>query len=56
MEINMSFELPSKFRAPEEEVMEFASGAKVASFEKPEKLGQHMKPLFVRGYVKGRPV
>jgi hypothetical protein len=29
---------------------------KVAAFEKSEKLGQHMKPLFVKGYVEGRLV
>jgi hypothetical protein len=28
----------------------------LATFEKPEKLGQHMKPLFVKGYIDGRLV
>jgi hypothetical protein len=56
MKINMVFELPSEFRAPEIEVAEFALGAKVASFEELDKLGQHMKHLFVKGYVEGRPV
>jgi hypothetical protein len=56
MKINMVFELPSEFRVPEEEVAEFALGAKTTTFEKPEKLGQHMKPLFVKGYLEGRPV
>jgi hypothetical protein len=37
-------------------VAEFAVGAKVATFEKPERLGQHMRPLFVKGYIEGRPV
>jgi hypothetical protein len=56
MKINMVFELPSLFWEPEEEVAEFTLGARAASFEKPEKLVQHMKPLFVKGYVEGRPV
>jgi hypothetical protein len=54
--INMVFELPSEFRVPEEEVAEFALGAKTATFEKPKKLEQHMKPLFVKCYLEGRPV
>jgi hypothetical protein len=56
MKVNMVFELPSEFRALEEGVGELALGARVASFEKPERLGQHMKPLFVKGYVERRPV
>jgi hypothetical protein len=36
-------------------VAEFAVGAKVATFEKPERLA-HMRPLFVKGYIEGRPV
>jgi hypothetical protein len=31
-------------------------GAKTTSFERLEKLGHHMKPLFVKGYLEGRPV
>jgi hypothetical protein len=38
------------------DVAEFAVGVKVATFEKPERLGQHMRPLFVKGYIEGRPV
>jgi hypothetical protein len=56
MKVNMVFELPSKFRALEEEIAEVALGAKTASFEKPEKMGHHMKPLFIKGYLEGRPV
>jgi hypothetical protein len=37
-------------------VAEFTLGARLATFEKPEKLGQHMKPLFVKGYIDGRLV
>jgi hypothetical protein len=56
MGVNMVFELSSEFCSPEREVAELALGAKVAAFEKPKKLWQHMIPLFVRGYVEGRLV
>jgi hypothetical protein len=39
MKINMVFELSMEFLALEENVVEFALGARAASFEKPEKLG-----------------
>jgi hypothetical protein len=54
--VNMVFELPAEFRAPDYEVAEMVLGAKLATFEKPEKLGQHMKPLFVKGCVEGKPL
>jgi hypothetical protein len=54
--INMVFELPAEFRVPEVVVVELVLGAKLASFEKPEKLGEHMKPLFITSHVEGRPV
>jgi hypothetical protein len=52
----MVFELPMEFRAPDSEVIEMALGAKLVSFEKPEKLGKHMRPLFVKGFVEGKPL
>jgi hypothetical protein len=54
--VNMVFELPMEFRAPNSEVIEMALGAKLVSFEKPEKLGKHMRPLFVKGFVEGKPL
>jgi hypothetical protein len=54
--INMVFELPAGFRVPEVVVAELVLGAKLASFEKPEKLGEHMKPLFITSHMEGRPV
>jgi hypothetical protein len=33
--------------------MELTFGAKAAVFDKPEKLGTHMQPLFVTGYLWG---
>jgi hypothetical protein len=38
VEVNMVFELPVEFRAPEDEVAKLALGAKRAMFQKPEKL------------------
>jgi hypothetical protein len=55
-DVNMVFVLPAKFRAPEKEVTELVLGAKKVSFEKPKKLGQHMRPLFVQGHIEGRPI
>jgi hypothetical protein len=52
----MVFMLPAEFRAPAAEVAEFALGVKVATFDKPDRLGQHMMPLFIKGYIEGRPV
>jgi hypothetical protein len=31
-------------------------GPKVAMFEKLGRLGQHMKPLFIKGYIEGKPL
>jgi hypothetical protein len=37
MGVNRVFVLPEEFRAPEVEVVEFALGARLETFEKPEK-------------------
>jgi fructose-1,6-bisphosphatase len=47
LDVNIVFELPAEFQAHEAEVVEMVLGAKLASFEKPEKLGKHMRLLFV---------
>jgi hypothetical protein len=52
----MVFELPAEFRAPERVVTKLALGPKAAVFEKLGKLGQHMKLLFVKGYMQGKPL
>jgi hypothetical protein len=56
MEVNMVFALPAEFRAPEVEVAELVLGPKNAIFEKPEKPEQHLKPLFIKGHVDGKPI
>jgi hypothetical protein len=56
MEVNMVFALPAEFRVPEAEVAELILGPKNATFEKPERPEQHLKPLFIRGHIDGKPI
>jgi hypothetical protein len=48
MDVNIFFTIPTKFRAPMEDIVELALGAERAMFEKPENPGVDMKPLFIR--------
>lgn len=52
----MVFQLPSEFCAPDDGVAELELGAKPAVFEKPQNLGQHIKPLHIRGLLEGKPL
>jgi hypothetical protein len=52
----MVFELPAEFCVLDAEVSKLLLGVKLSSFEKPEKLGNHMRPLFVKGFVEGKPL
>jgi hypothetical protein len=56
MEVNMVFALPAEFRAPEAEVAELVLGPKNVIFKKPEKPERHLKPLFIRGHIDGKPI
>jgi hypothetical protein len=56
MDVNMVFTIPAKFHAPPEDVAELALGAECAMFDKPENLGAHMKPLFIRGHLDGTSI
>jgi hypothetical protein len=56
MDVNMVFTILVEFRAPTEDVVELALGAERAMFEKLENPGAHMKPLFIRGHLDGRPI
>jgi hypothetical protein len=56
MDINMVFTLPGEFRGIEEEVAQMCLGPKEVVFEKPEELSQHLKPLYIRGHIDGKPV
>jgi hypothetical protein len=54
--INMVFELPDEFQSPDMGVMELALGTKTTVFQKPKRLGMHMQPLFVMGYLQGKMI
>jgi hypothetical protein len=56
MDINMVFKLLAEFRGAEEEVTQMCLGPKEVMFEKLEETSQHMKPLYVRGHIDGRPI
>jgi hypothetical protein len=56
MDINMVFTLPTKFRGAKEEVAQMCLDPKEVVFEKPEESSQHLKPLYVRGHIDGKPI
>jgi hypothetical protein len=56
MDINMVFMLPAEFRGTEEEAAQMCLGPKEAVFEKPEESSQHLKPLYIRGHIDGKPI
>src|SRR5664279_4534729 len=58
MDINMVYYLPAEFRAVGEdgEVAQIYFGPKNAIFEKPEEPVKHLKPLYIRGHINGKPV
>jgi hypothetical protein len=56
MDINMVFTLSAEFRGAEEEVAQMCLSPKEAVSEKTEESSQHMKPLYVRGHIDGRPI
>nr|ABA97489.1 retrotransposon protein, putative, unclassified [Oryza sativa Japonica Group] len=57
MDINMVCMLPMEFCAMDEaEVAQFSLGPKDAVFEKPDESNRHMKPLYLKGHVDGKPV
>jgi hypothetical protein len=56
MDINMVFTLPTEFRGAEEEVTQICLSPKEAMFEKLEDSSQHLKPLYVRDHIDGKPI
>jgi hypothetical protein len=56
MDVNMVFMIPAEFQAPSDDIAELALGAEPTVFDKPENLGVHMKPLFIRGHLDGTSV
>jgi hypothetical protein len=55
-DVNMVFQIPSEFRLREPELAQLAHGNERAVFEKPETIEQHMKPLYIRGHLNGKPI
>nr|ABA97752.2 retrotransposon protein, putative, unclassified [Oryza sativa Japonica Group] len=57
MDINMVYMLPIEFCAMDEaEVAQFSLGPKDAVFEKPDESNCHMKPLYLKGHIDGKPL
>jgi hypothetical protein len=56
MDINMVFTLSVEFRGAEEEVTQMCLGPKEVVFEKPKESSQHLKLLYVQGYIDGKPM
>jgi hypothetical protein len=56
MDINMVFTLPAEFRDVEEEVAQMCLGPKEVVLEKLVESSQHLKPLYVRGHIDGKPI
>ena len=58
MDINMGYYLPAEFHAPNDggEVAQIDFGPRDAIFAKPKEQVKHLKPLYVRGHINGKPV
>nr|AAM01047.1 putative pol polyprotein [Oryza sativa Japonica Group] len=57
MDVNMVCMLPMEFCAMDkDEVAQFSLGPKNAVFEKPDESNRHMKPLYLKGHIDGKPV
>jgi hypothetical protein len=53
IDVNIVFVIPAEFHAPGGEVAELALRA---VFEKPARAGTHMKPLYIKGHLDGKPM
>jgi hypothetical protein len=56
MDVKMVFTLPTEFRGAEEEVAQICLGPKEVMFEKLEESSHHLKLLYVRGHINGKPI
>ncbi|WVZ82538.1 hypothetical protein U9M48_029792 [Paspalum notatum var. saurae] len=57
MDMNMVFILPSEFQAVEEsETAQLYLGPQEAVFQKPDESSKHLKPLYLKGHINGRPI
>jgi hypothetical protein len=55
IDINMVFMLLAEFRGVNEESAQLCLSPKEVVFEKPKESSQHLKPLYVRGHINGKP-
>jgi hypothetical protein len=56
MNVNMVFTLLAEFRGIEEEVAHMCLDPKEAVFKKPKESSQHLKPLYIRCHIDGKPI
>jgi hypothetical protein len=56
LDVNMVFVVLEEFHVLETKVAELCTGVERAVFKKPPKLGENMKPLYIRGHLDGVPV
>ena len=57
IDINMVCMLPMEFCAMDEvEVAQLSLGPKDVVFEKPDESNRHMKPLYLKGHIDGKPI
>jgi hypothetical protein len=52
----MVFMLPKEFIRVDKEITQLCLGPKEAMFEKPKESSQHLKSLYIRGHIDGRPI
>jgi hypothetical protein len=45
------FIIPTEFLEPDSEVAELVDGVERAVFKKPDRVGEHMKPLYIWGHL-----
>jgi hypothetical protein len=55
-DINMVFTLLAEFRGAEEEVAQMCLSPKEVVFDKHEESSQHLKSLYIRGHINGKPI
>jgi hypothetical protein len=57
LDINMVFLIPEEFQEPNDNgVAQLCIGAEQAVFEKLAKVGEHMKPLYIKGHLDDTPI
>jgi hypothetical protein len=56
MDINVVFTLPIQFRGVEEEVAQMCLSSKEVVLKKPKESRQHLKTLYIRGHIDGKPI